>query len=76
MPGVIRGYFGHDPLPDPPGVMYPRSRVRVSAGYTPGMTLSTIKRQKRSKTAKNDEKRYFAHLFQHKQVDFWHVSPP
>ena len=76
MPGVTQGYFGHDPLPDPPGVMYPRSRVRVSAGYTPGMTLSTIKRQKRSKMAKNDEKWYFAHLFQHKQVDFWHVSPP
>ena len=76
MPGVTRGYFGHDPLPDPPGVMYPRSRVRVSAGYTPGMTLSTIKHQKQSKTAKNNQKRYFAHLFQHKQVHFWHVSPP
>ena len=76
MPGVTRGYFGHDPLPDPPGVMYPRSRVRVSAGYTPGTTLSTIKRQKQSKMAKNDEKQYFAHLLQHKEVDFWHVSPP
>ena len=75
MPGVTRGYFGHDPLPDLPGVMYPRSRVRVSAGYTPGMTLSTIKRQKQSKQAKNDQKRYFVHLFQHKQAVFWHAPP-
>ena len=70
MPGVTRGYFGHDPLPDPPGVMYPRSRVRVSAGYTPGTTLSTIKLRKQSKQAKNNQKRYFVHRFQHKQDVF------
>ena len=70
MPGVTRGYFGHDPLPDPPGVMYPRSRVWVSAGYTPGTTLSTIKYQKQSKRAKNDQKRYFVHCFQHNQAIF------
>ena len=70
MPGVTWGYFGHDPLPDPSGVMYPRSWVWVSAGYTPGMTLSTIKHQKQSKQAKNDQKQYFVHRFQHKQDVF------
>ena len=70
VPAGSHGFWAHDPLPDPPGVMYPRSRVRVSAGYTPGMTISMIKRQKRSKRAKNDQKRYFVHLFQHKQAVF------
>ena len=58
MTGVIQGYFGCDPLPNLPEVIYPSSQVWVSTRYISSMTL------------KNDQKQYFVHLFQHKPAVF------